>query len=55
MKTVEVEAMDDEEACLQMELTGHDFFAYRDGKTGQICIAYKRKQEGTYGVLRIEG
>ena len=55
VKTVEVEAMDDEEACLQMELTGHDFFAYRDGKTGQICIAYKRKQEGTYGVLRIEG
>ncbi len=55
VKTVEVEAMDDEEACLQMELTGHDFFAYRDGKTGQICIVYKRKQEGTYGVLRIEG
>lgn len=55
VKTVEVEAMDEEEACLQMELTGHDFFAYRDGKTGQICIAYKRKQEGTYGVLKIEG
>ncbi|MBR5295274.1 MAG: sigma 54 modulation/S30EA ribosomal C-terminal domain-containing protein, partial [Clostridia bacterium] len=55
VKTVEVEAMDEEEACLQMELTGHDFFAYRDGKTGQICIAYKRKQEGTDGVLKIEG
>ena len=54
-KTVEVESMDAEEACLQMELTGHDFFAYRDGKTGQICIAYKRRQEGTYGVLKIEG
>ncbi|MBQ7016630.1 MAG: ribosome-associated translation inhibitor RaiA [Firmicutes bacterium] len=55
VKTVEVESMDEEEACLQMELTGHDFFAYRDGKSGQICIAYKRKQEGTYGVLKIEG
>ena len=55
VKTVEVEAMDEEEACLQMELIGHDFFAYRDGKSGQICIAYKRKQEGTYGVLKIEG
>lgn len=55
VKTVEVESMDEEEACLQMELIGHDFFAYRDGKSGQICIAYKRKQEGTYGVLKIEG
>ena len=55
IKTVEVEAMDEEEACMQMELSGHDFFAYRDGNTGQICIAYRRKQEGTYGVLKIEG
>lgn len=55
VKQVEVEAMDAEEACLQMELIGHDFFAYRDGKTGQICIAYKRKQKGTYGVLEIGG
>lgn len=55
VKQVEVESMDAEEACLQMELTGHDFFAYRDGATGQICIAYKRRQEGTYGVLKIEG
>lgn len=55
MKKLEVDAMDAEEACLQMELSGHDFFAYKDGNTGQICIAYRRKQEGTYGVLEING
>lgn len=54
VKQVEVSPMDAQEACLQMELSGHDFFAYKDGRTGQICIAYKRNQEGTYGVLEIE-
>ena len=55
VKRVEVKPMDADEACLQMELTGHDFFAYKDDKTGQICIIYKRNQEGTYGVLQIDG
>lgn len=54
VKRIEIEPMDAQEACLQMELTGHDFFAYKDGKTGQVCIVYRRNQEGTYGVLEIE-
>lgn len=55
VKKVEVKPMDAQEACLQMELSGHDFFAYKDQDTHQICIIYRRKQEETYGVLEIEG
>ncbi len=54
MKKIQVEPMDAQEAGLQMELSGHDFFAYQDGETGQICIIYRRNQEGTYGVLTIQ-
>lgn len=55
VKQVEVKPMDAQEACLQMELSGHDFFAYKDQDTDQICIIYRRNQEGTYGVLEIQG
>lgn len=54
VKKVEIKPMDAQEACLQMELTGHDFFAYKDEATGQVCIVYRRNQENTYGVLQIE-
>ena len=41
-----------EEAATQMELLGHDFFAFLDANTNEISIVYKRRDTG-YGVLEI--
>ena len=42
--------MSEEEAILQMELIGHDFFLFKNDKTGELCVVYKRKDSG-YGIL----
>ena len=49
-KTLEMKPMNEEEAILQMELLGHEFFVYKDMDTENICILYKRK-DGNYGVI----
>ena len=41
-----------EEAVFQMELLGHDFFAFLDSSTNEISVVYKRRDTG-YGVLEI--
>lgn len=52
-KKVEVKPMDEEEAILQMELLGHQFYLYRDIDTNQPTIVYKRK-DGNYGIIEAE-
>ena len=52
-KTIEVKPMSEEEAILQMELLGHEFFMYKDSETMEIAVVYKRK-DGNYGVLESE-
>lgn len=49
-KTLEMKPMDEEEAILEMNLLGHDFFVYKDMHSYNICILYKRK-DGEYGIL----
>ena len=52
-KVIEVKPMDEEEAILQMELLGHEFFAYKNEETNEVNIIYKRK-DGDYGILEIK-
>lgn len=52
-KTVEVKPMNEEEAILQMELLGHDFFMYKDADTDKPAVVYKRKDKD-YGVITAE-
>ena len=52
-KTIEVKPMSEEEAILQMDLLGHQFFMYKDSETMDIAVVYKRK-DGNYGVLESE-
>ena len=54
VKRVAVKPMDVNEACLQMELLGHDFFVFRNIDNQQINVVYKRKEEGTYGLIETE-
>ncbi|MGG7164570.1 ribosome hibernation-promoting factor, HPF/YfiA family [Clostridium ihumii] len=45
--------MSEEEAILQMELLGHDFFVYKDARTSAVNVLYKRK-DGNYGLIEQE-
>ena len=45
--------MTTEDAILQLEMLGHDFFVYLDSDTNAVCIVYKRK-DGGYGLLEPE-
>ena len=49
-KKVEVKPMNEEEAILQMELLGHEFFVYKDVERDTVCILYKRK-DSNYGII----
>ena len=52
-KTVEVKPMIEEEAILQMELLGHQFYLYKDRETDKTVDLYKRN-DGNYGVIEAE-
>lgn len=45
--------MTSEEAVLQMDLLGHNFFVFMDGETGETNVVYKRK-DGNYGLIEPE-
>ena len=49
-KTVDVKPMSEEEAVLQMDLLGHDFFVFKNDTDGNVTVVYKRK-DGNYGVI----
>lgn len=49
-KLLIMKPMDEEEAILELELLGHDFFIYKDAKTNGINVIYKRK-DGNYGLI----
>jgi ribosomal subunit interface protein len=50
-KSVELKPMSEDEAVLQMNLIDHEFFVFRDAKTGDIEVVYKR-QDGNYGLIK---
>ena len=52
-KKFAVKPMDPEEACIQMELLGHNFFVFRNGDTDEVNVVYKRKNN-TYGLIEPE-
>ena len=49
-KTFPFKPMNVEEAILQMNLLGHDFFVFKDAETLETCVIYKRKRGG-YGLI----
>lgn len=48
-----IKPMDAEEAVLQMNLIGHQFFMFRNMDSGEINVVYRRK-DGNYGLLAPE-
>ena len=52
-KKFDIKPMYPEDACIQMELLGHNFFVFNNAETDQICVVYKRKGN-TYGMIEPE-
>ena len=50
-KSLQLKPMDNEEAILQMDLLGHDFFIYPDAETDEVPVVYRRN-DGRYGLLQ---
>ena len=52
-KEVDTKPMDEEEAILQMDLLGHDFFIFKNIDTDNISVVYKRK-DNNYGIMNVK-
>ena len=49
-KQFAVKPMSPEEAVLQLELVGHDFFVFLNGETNDVNVVYRRR-DGNYGLI----
>ena len=52
-KKFDIKPMYPEDACVQMELLGHNFFVFCNAETDEVNVVYKRKG-GTYGLIEPE-
>ncbi|WP_390903876.1 sigma 54 modulation/S30EA ribosomal C-terminal domain-containing protein [Slackia exigua] len=51
VKEVEYSPMTEEEALIQIDLLGHDFFVYTDRDSNDVQVVYRRSNGG-YGMLK---
>lgn len=51
-KEISLKPMDSEEAVLQMDMLGHDFFIFQDADTNGTSVVYRRN-DGRYGLIEI--
>lgn len=49
-KSFSIKPMSVEEAIMQMNLLGHEFFVFKDDTTEQFCVVYKR-HDNSYGLI----
>lgn len=52
-KKFSLKPMYPEDACVQMELLGHDFYVFVSAETEDVSVVYKRV-DGTYGLIEPE-
>ena len=53
-KQIALKPMDAEEAALQMELLGHDFFLFTSADSGRAAVLYRRR-DGNLGMIEASG
>jgi len=51
VKEIELEALKEEEALIQLDLLGHDFFVFLNDIDGLVNVMYRRK-DGSYGLIK---
>ncbi len=49
-KQLDMKPMSEEEALLQMNMLGHDFFIFKSADANNIKVLYRRK-DGNYGII----
>ena len=52
-KRFALKPMDAEEAVMEMELLGHSFYVFRNGRTDEVNVVYRR-QDGSFGLIEPE-
>ncbi len=52
-KRFAIKPMSPEEACFQMDISGHSFYVFYNAETDQVNVVYKRK-DGDYGLIEPE-
>ena len=52
-KHFDIKPMYPEDACLEMELLGHNFYMFLNAETDQMSVVYKRKGN-SYGLIEAE-
>ncbi len=52
-KSVVAETMPLDEAIMQMELSGHNFYIYTDEESDKVAVVYRRKSGG-YGLIEVD-
>lgn len=53
VKKLAVKPMNVQEAILNMNMLGHDFYMFENGDSGKIATVYKRA-DGAYGLIEVE-
>lgn len=48
-----IKPMYPEDACIQMELLGHNFYVFRNAQTEEVNVVYKRR-DGAFGLIEPE-
>lgn len=54
VKQFTVKPMTPEEAALQLELVGHDFFVFTNSESQETAVVYRRR-DGNYGLIEAQG
>ncbi|HEY8395158.1 MAG TPA: ribosome-associated translation inhibitor RaiA [Bacilli bacterium] len=49
-KTVDLKPMTPDDAIMQMEMLGHDFFVFLNTENNKVCVVYLR-EDGDYGII----
>ena len=49
-KRFAIKPMDPEEAAMEMEMIGHDFYVFRNSESDEVNVVYKRR-DGNYGLI----
>jgi len=50
VKSHSLKPMSPQEAALQMEMVGHDFYVFTNAESGNTAVVYRRHSEG-YGLI----
>lgn len=53
VKRFAMKPMTPEDACLEMEMLGHNFYVFRNAETDEVNVVYKRKGN-SYGLIEPE-